>query len=156
MKSILKSLIAFGCFIAAMAAPALCATPPPDVAVTYAFVPKERLGDAVKGKREALEIESVWRNDAQAKESSKGDLPAYPMNVASAEYSIVVFVEVPAKFALWGKIGIPVQNPKHPLIVNVNLAPGPSGIYVIDGAGVSLMRGIPESKPYEWLEVHTE
>ena len=153
MKSLVKSAIALACISTAVTATAFCAAPPPDVVVTYAFVPKERLSDAVKGKREALAIEAAWRKEAMA----KGGFPPYPLNLGNVKYSIVVFVEIPAKFALWGRIGIPVQNPKNPLIVNVNLSPGYSGTYVIDGGGIIFSRGIPtEPKPFEWLEIHTQ
>lgn len=129
------------------------AVPPAGVTVAYAFVPKDRLADAVKGKREALEIEELWRKEMVAKSGP----PPYPINLGNQKYSIVVFVEIPARFALWGRIGIPVQTPRNPVILNVNLAPGYSGTYVIDGGGLILTQGIlTEPKPYEWLEIHTE
>ena len=126
---------------------------PEGVAVSYAFVPKARLSEAVKGKVAALEIESAWKKEMTALSGP----PSYPINLANQKYSIVVFVEIPARFALWGKIGIPVQTPKNPVVLNVSLAPGYSGTYVIDGGGLILTRGIlPDPKPYEWIEVHTE
>ena len=84
--------------------------------------------------------------------AKKGVVP-YPANIGNQKYSIVVFVENQPGFAVWGRIGIPIQNPRRPTALHVNLAPSYSGTYVIDGGGVILTRGIPaEPKPYEWLE----
>jgi len=128
-------------------------TPPKGVTVTYALVPKERLADAVRDSRVALAIEESWRKDMMAKPGP----PGYPINLSGQKYSIVVFVEMPASFALWGKIGLPIQNPKNPVVLNVSQAPGYSGTYVIDGGGLVLTRGIlTEPKSYEWLEVNTK
>ena len=124
-----------------------------EVAVTYAFVPKDRLSDAVKDKTDALAIEAAWRNEFLIKKGS----PAYPLNLGNAKYSIVVFIEVPARFAIFGKLGIPVQNPKIPSILNVSLSPGYAGTYVIDGGGLVLTKGIPlNPKPYTWIDFHAE
>ena len=152
MKPVINSLLAVGLFCLTFTGTLFGVTPPPGVAVTYALVPKERLADAVKGKREALEIEDAWRR----KMMSESGPPPYPMNLGMQRYSIVVFVEIPARFALWGRIGIPVQNPRNPVILNVTLAPGYSGTYVIEGALVLTKGILPEPKPYEWLEVHIE
>lgn len=111
---------------------ALGITPPAGVTVTYALIPKERLGDAVKGKREALEIEDAWRKAMMSKQGP----PSYPLNLANEKYSIVVFIENPPRSAVWGRIGLPIQNPLNPVILNVSLAPGYSGTYVIDGGGL--------------------
>lgn len=125
------------------------APPPAGVTVTYALVPKERLADAVKGKREALEIEDTWRKQMIAK-------PHYPAELANENYSIVVFIENPPIAAVWGRIGFPIQNPKSPVVLNLSLAPGYHGTYVIDGGGLVLFKFPAEPKPYEWLEVHCE
>jgi hypothetical protein len=152
MKTMIK-LVLLAAMGVVFAGPALGVTPPAGVTVAYAFVPKDRLSEAVKGKQEALKIEALWRQEMMA----KSDPPPYPLNLGNQKYSIVVFVEIPARFALWGRIGIPVQNPSHPVVLNVNLAPGYSGTYVIDGGGLILTEGIPpDPKPYEWLEIHTE
>lgn len=136
----------------AQAEPSNRATAPAGVAVTYAFVPKERLAEAVRGKQEALEIEAAW--DQTMRE--KAGPPPYPRNFGSHQYSVVVFVDVPPDFKLSGRLGIPVQHAKNLLTVNVSLAAGYSGTYVVDGGGLILTRGIPpEPKPYEWLDVHT-
>jgi hypothetical protein len=126
------------------------ATPPPGVTVTYALVPKARLSEAVKGEREALEIEAAWRKVMMAK-------PHYPFNLINERYSIVVFVEHPASSGLIvGQIGLPIQFPRNPVIVNVSLAVGYNGTYVIDGGGLVLLKIPFEPKPYEWLEFHSE
>ena len=79
------------------------------------------------------------------------------MNLTNQKYSIVVFVEVPSKFAVSGRIGIPIQNPKSQSILNVNLSAGYLGTYVIDGGDVVLTRGIPvEPKKYDWIDFHAE
>jgi hypothetical protein len=131
---------------------AVGATPPAGVTVTYALIPKERLGDAVKGKHEALGIEDAWRKEMM----SKPGLPPYPVNLANEKFSIVVFIENPPRSMVWGRIGLPIQNPRNPVILNVSLAPGYSGTYVIDGGGRVLPKIPPEPKPSEWLEVHFE
>ena len=126
----------------------LVAAPPAGVTVTYAFVPKERLSEAVKGKREALEVEAAWRKEIASKS------PAI-FGVTSEQYSIVVFVDNVPSSALWGQIGFPIQHPRS-MILNVTLAPGYHGTYVIDGGGMFLMNFPPEPKPYEWIEVHSK
>ena len=55
-----------------------------------------------------------------------------------------------------GRIGLPIQNPSNPVIVNVSLAVGYNGTYVIDGGGLVLFKILLEPKPYEWLEFHSE
>jgi len=119
------------------------------VTVTYAFVPKDQLSEAIKGKDEALEIEAAWAKDARTK-------PHYPLNLIKTHYSIVVFVENTPRQMIWGRIGIPVQGPKHPLVLNVDLSPGYAGTYVVDGGGVALTKIPSEPKPYQWLEFHSE
>ena len=147
-KFALLSLAALGFTL--LVGRAAAAPAPAGVTLTYAFVPKERLADAVKGKQEALEIESAWRKEVMAK-SEQTHLPA---SLANAKYSIVVFIENPPRSAIWGKVGFPVQNPKNPVILNFSLAPGYHGTYVIDGGGLILF-GLPaEPKAFEWLEVH--
>lgn len=149
----IRTLILLGVLWLVTTARTAGATAPEGVPVVYAFVPKERLSEAVKGKREALEIEEAWRTEAMSKSARR----PYPLNIGSAKYSVVVFVDIPSRFALFGKIGIPIQNQKNPLVVNVNLSPGYSGTYVIDGGGLILAKGIPpEPKPYEWLEVRVQ
>lgn len=150
MTIITRSLIILGLFGTLGNAHGI--TPPEGATVAYALVPKERLADAVKGKQEALAIEDAWRKEMMAKPGP----PPYPITLSGQKYSIVVFVEIPPRFALWGKIGLPIQNPKNPVVLNVSLAPGYSGTYVIDGGGLVLTRGIPpEPKAYEWLEINT-
>jgi len=128
---------------------ALAAIPPAGVAVTYALVPKERLAEAVRGARAALKIEDEWRQAMIAK-------PGYPIDLAHEKYSIVVFVANPTGGAIWGQVGLPIQSPRHPVVLNVSLAPGYDGTYVIDGGGLILPRIPPEPKPYAWLEIHSE
>jgi hypothetical protein len=153
MKSHLKYFLVLGAVCAAFVQTAFCVTPPNGVAVTYAFVPKERLADAVKGKLEALKIERDWRTEKM----SKTEISSYPMNLANEKYSIVVFVENSQGTLVAGKIGLPIQSEKTSIVLNVLLAPGYHGTYVIDGGGLILIKGIPaEPKPYEWLEVHVE
>ncbi|MFA5265359.1 MAG: hypothetical protein WC378_16185 [Opitutaceae bacterium] len=153
MKSPIKSIIVIGAICAAFIGNVFGVSPPTGVTVTYALVPKERLADAVKGKLEALEIETTWRKEMM----SKAGPPSYPLNLANQKYSIVVFVENPPQAMVAGRIGIPIQNPRIPVVLNVTLAPGYHGTYVIDGGGLILTRGIlEEPKPYEWLEVHVE
>ena len=150
MKIIPRALAILG--LLGTLASALGVTRPEGVTVTYALVPKERLADAVRDPQVALAIEDSWRKQMMAKPGP----PPYPGNLSGQKYSIVVFVEMPASFALWGKIGLPIQNPKNPVVLNVSQAPGHSGTYVIDGGGLVLIRGIPSvPKAYEWLEVNT-
>ncbi len=153
MKSYFKSIIVLGAVCAAFVQSAFCVTPPTGVAVTYALVPKERLADAVKGKLEALKIERDWRTEMMAQTA----LPVYPLNLGNQKYSIVIFVENTPAAMVAGKIGLPIQNSRTPVVLNVLLAPGYHGTYVIDGGGLVLTKGIPaEPKQYEWLEVHVE
>jgi hypothetical protein len=126
-------------------------TAPAGVTLTYAFVPKDRLAEAVKGRQEALEIEAAWR---KAILTQPGPVP-HAAVLANTKYSIVVFIENPPHSAIWGKVGIPVQNPRNPVVLNFSLAPGYHGTYVIDGGGLVLFRLPDEPKPFEWLEVHT-
>ncbi len=149
MRSIIQS-IALVCWLnTALCVTAFCATAPRGVTVTYAYVPKGQLSEAVKGKREALAIEAAWRKELGAGKGARTLLEI-------PHYSVVVFVGVPAAFALFGRLEIPVQGPKRGLVVNVALAPGSHGTYVVDGGGLILSHLPPEPKPYEWLEVHTE
>jgi hypothetical protein len=153
MRTHIRSIIVLGAICAAFIGNAFGVSPPAGVAVTYALVPKERLADAVKGKLEALEIESAWRTEMM----SKTGMPPYPLNLANQKYSIIVFIENTPAAMVAGKIGIPIQSPRPSFVLNVLLAPSYHGTYVIDGGGLVLMKGIPkEPKPYEWLEVHVE
>jgi len=61
VKFVFESILAIGCLFAGCTTTVFGAAAPPDVAVTYAFVPKDQLSDAVKGEREALAIEAAWR-----------------------------------------------------------------------------------------------
>lgn len=126
-------------------------TAPAGVTLTYAFVPKDQLAEAVKGRQEALAIEAAWR---QAILASPGPAPQAAI-LGNTKYSIVVFIENPPRSAIWGKAGFPVQNPRNPVVLNFSLAPGYHGTYVIDGGGLVLFRLPDEPKPFEWLEVHT-
>jgi len=121
---------------------------PPDAKVTYAFVPKEQLAAAVESPAAALAIESAWRTEAMA----RTDVP-YPRNVRSVPYSIVVFVQIPPRYTLWGDLGIPVQNPNNYRKLHVNLSAGYTGTYVIDGGGIGLLALPEEPKPYKWFDV---
>jgi len=127
-------------------------TPPAGVSVIYALVPKERLADAVKGKIEALEIEAAWRTQMMAKPGP----PVYPMNLANEKYSIVVFIENPPQSLVWGRIAFPIQSARNPVVLNVSLAPGYSGTYVIDGGGLILPEIPVQHRPSAWLDVHVE
>ena len=153
MKSHLRCIIAIAVICAAFVQNAFGVSPPDGVVVTYALVPKERLTDAVKGKSEALKIEQEWRTEMMMKEG----LPPYPLNLANQKYSIIVFVENTPAGMVAGKIGLPIQSARTPVVLNVILAPGYHGTYVIDGGGLVLTKGIPaDPKPFEWLEVHVE
>ena len=125
---------------------------PKGVKVTYVFVPKSLLSEAVEGEKQALEIEASWLRESIILEQNN-TVP----NPRRMRYALVLFIENSPKFALWGVIGIPVPNQRNPVRVNVSLSPGYSGTYVIDGGGSPLLSdSIPVNpKPYDWLEVHT-
>ena len=101
---------------------------PKGVKVTYVFVPKSLLSEAVEGEKQALEIEASWLRESIILEQNN-TVP----NPRRMRYALVLFIENSPKF------------------------PGYSGTYVIDGGGSPLLSdSIPVNpKPYDWLEVHT-
>jgi hypothetical protein len=117
----------------------------PRVTVIYAVVPRERLADAIAGERQALAIEGEWRER----------LAAYP-EASVSRTSIVVFVANTPNVATWGELGLPVRRSGPPVIVEVSLAPGYRGTYVVDDGGRPFPAPPADHKPFAWVKYHSE